>query len=115
MKWTALAFTLPAKSHSTLRVSLWRRLRRLGAIAPVAGMYLLPAQPECVEAFQWLVQEICQTNGEAFACMVEQFHGMSEQQLIELFNSAREKEYGEITAHLNLVEAELGDISSQEA
>jgi hypothetical protein len=115
MKWTALAFTLPAKSHSTLRVSLWRRLRRLGAVAPVAGMYLLPAQPECVEAFQWLVQEICQAEGEAFACIVDQFHGMSEQQLVDLFNSAREKEYEEISAQLNLVEAELGALSAQEA
>lgn len=114
MKWTALAYSFPAKSNSTQRVNFWRRLRRLGAVAPVAGIYLLPAHPACVEAFDWLVQEICQTKGEAFTCIVEQFRGMSEQQLVELFNAARDKEYEEIAAQLGMVEAALGTASSQE-
>lgn len=114
MKWIALAYSLPAKSPSTQRVSLWRRLRRLGAVAPVGGVYLLPAHPECVEAFQWLAQEICQGDGEAFACITEQFHGMSEQQLVEFFNSNRDKGYAEITAQLGALEATLGTATLQE-
>jgi hypothetical protein len=96
MKWVAFTYSLPSKPHSTRRVSLWRRLRRLGAISPAGSVYLLPAHPECVEAFQWLLQEIRQAQGDAFAFIVERLEGIGEQQLVDLFNLARQKEYEEI-------------------
>jgi hypothetical protein len=81
-------------------VALWRRLRRLGAIAPTGGIYILPAQDECVEAFQWLAQEIRQVHGEAVMMRVEQFEGLSDPQLIELFQQARREEYKELEAQV---------------
>jgi hypothetical protein len=49
-----------------------------------------------VEAFEWLLQEIRQAQGEAFAFTIERLEGMSEQQMVDLFNTARQKEYAEI-------------------
>jgi hypothetical protein len=105
MRWIALAYSLPSTPHSTQRVGIWRRLRRLGAIAPVGSIYFLPALPECTEAFQWLSQEIQQAQGEAVILTVEQVAGITDQQFIDLFNAARQKEYEAIDAQLSELEA----------
>jgi hypothetical protein len=93
MNWVAFSYSLPAKSGSSPRVALWRRLRRLGAIAPVGGVQVLPDRQECVEAFQWLAQEMRQAGGEAMIMHVEQFSGLGDRQLVEMFQAARLQEY----------------------
>jgi hypothetical protein len=99
MNWIVFSYSLPATSRSSPRVAVWRRLGRLGAIAPTSGVYVLPARDECVEAFQWLAQETRQAKGEALVMRVEQFEGVSDRQLIDLFNQARKSEYAELDAH----------------
>jgi hypothetical protein len=96
MNWLVFSYSLPGKSGSGPRVNLWRRLRRLGAISPAGGAQVLPARDDCLEAFQWLVREIRQAKGEAVVMRVEQFEGLSDQQLIELFHAARAEDYAEI-------------------
>lgn len=65
MSWMVFSYSLPSKSSSSPRVTLWRRLRRLGAISLKGGIQVLHAREECVEAFQWLAQEVQQAKGEA--------------------------------------------------
>ena len=98
MNWLVFSYSLPTQSSSSPRVTLWRRLRRLGAISPAGGVQVLPARDDCLEAFQWLAQEIRQAGGEALVMHVEQFEGLTDQQLIDLFHAAREEEYAEIDA-----------------
>jgi hypothetical protein len=96
MNWIVFSYSLPGKSGSGPRVNLWRRLRRLGAISPAGGAQVLPAREECLEAFQWLAREIRQAKGEAVVMRVEQFDGLTDQQLIDRFHVAREEDYAEI-------------------
>src|SRR5512143_1892824 len=96
MNWLVFSYSLPGKSGSGPRVNLWRRLLRLGAISPAGGAQVLPAREECLEAFQWLAREIRQAKGEAVVMKVEQFEGLTDQQLIERFHAAREEDYAEI-------------------
>lgn len=42
----------------------YSRARRLGAISLTGSVYILPAHDKCVEAFQWLAQEVRQAEGE---------------------------------------------------
>lgn len=104
MRWVVLSYSLPSKSSSSPRVALWRRLRRLGAITPTGGVHILPERDECVEAFQWLAQEIRQAQGEALVMRVEQFEGVTDAQLIELFREARHEEYSELEAQAAVLE-----------
>jgi hypothetical protein len=92
----AFSYSLPSKSSSSPRVALWRRLQRLGAITPKAGVYVLPDRDECVEAFQWLAQEVQQSKGEAVVMRVERFEGLTDPQIIELFRDSCRKKYSEI-------------------
>ncbi len=110
MGWVVFSYSLPSKAPSSPRVALWRRLQRSGAIAPKAGVYVLPDRDECVEAFQWLAQEVQQAKGEAVVMRVERFEGLTDLQLIELFRDSCRKKYSEITSEAAQVEKDLRDI-----
>ena len=96
MGWIVFSYSLPSKASSSPRVTLWRRLQRSGAITPKAGVYVLPDRDECVEAFQWLAQEVQQAKGEAVVMRVERFEGLTDPQIIELFRDSCRKKYSEI-------------------
>ena len=63
--WVLLAYRLP-REPSTPRISVWRKLRRLGAVQLVDGLVALPADPKSVEAFDWLADEVLDAGGEAW-------------------------------------------------
>ena len=108
MNWVVFSYSLPSKAHSSPRVALWRRLRRLGAVSPKGGLHVLPAHDECVEAFQWLTQEVQQANGDALVMHVDRFEGLTNAHLIELFRQARAEDYVEIEAQAAALQQRLG-------
>ena len=63
-RWIMLMYQLPTKP-SNLRVKIWRRIQKLGAIGIRNSAYVLPNQKSCVEDFQWLKHEIGGMGGEA--------------------------------------------------
>ena len=65
MEWVLLAYRLP-REPSTPRISVWRKLRRLGAVQIVDGLVALPVDPATVEAFDWLADEVTDAGGEAW-------------------------------------------------
>lgn len=107
MSWVAFSYSLPVKRASSARVSLWRRLQRLGAVTPKAGVYVLPAQDDCVEAFQWLAQEVQQIGGDAVVMRVDRFEGLSDAKLMELFQHACREKYAELETEAAEVERAL--------
>jgi hypothetical protein len=107
MEWIALSYTLPARGTSSARVNLWRRLRRLGALTMAGGTSILPARPECVEAFQWMAQEIAQAEGDAVVMRIEEFDSLTDAEVIERFRDARRTDYAELDAQADELEQEI--------
>ena len=64
-EWVLLAYRMP-REPSTPRISVWRKLRKLGAVQLVDGLVALPADPATVEAFDWLADEVIEAGGEAW-------------------------------------------------
>ena len=64
-EWVLLAYRLP-REPSGPRVTVWRKLRRLGAVQLVDGLVTLPATVETVEAFGWLADEVLEAGGQAW-------------------------------------------------
>ncbi len=60
-----------------------------------------------MEGFQWLAQEVQQAKGEALVIHVEQFEGLSDSQVIELFRAVRQDEYAELEAQAEELEKKL--------
>jgi hypothetical protein len=108
MNWIVFSYSLPTKSMSSPRVTLWRRLRRLGTVTLSGGAQVLPARDECIEALQWLAQEIRQAKGDAIVMRVEQFDGLTDQQVVDLFDAARVEEYKEIENQIVEFQKTLG-------
>ncbi len=97
MHWLAFACSFPSGS-STLRVGVWRRLRRAGAVAPKTGLHLLPATDDCLETMQWIAQEARSEGAEPLVIHADVIEGVTEQQLINLFHGARREDYVELSA-----------------
>ncbi|MBI1730359.1 chromate resistance protein [Candidatus Acetothermia bacterium] len=100
IEWVVFTYSLPSKLRSSPRVALWRRLKRLGSISLAGGTQILPARDECVEAFQWLAQEIRHAKGEALVMRVQQFEGLTDLEMIEHFRRACLDEYGELESEI---------------
>jgi hypothetical protein len=64
-EWVLLAYRLP-REPSTPRITVWRKLRRLGVLQLVDGLVALPATPANREQFDWLADEIIEAEGEAW-------------------------------------------------
>jgi hypothetical protein len=107
MAWVVFSYSLPSAGRSSPRVAVWRRLRTLGAVSPKGGVHVLPARDECVEAFQWLAQEVEQAKGEALLMRVERFEGLSDTQLIALFQESRREDYAAVEARAASLEKAL--------
>lgn len=106
MNWLALSYSISSKGSSSSRVTLWRRLQRLGALA-LTGAYVLPEQSDCLESFTWLAQEIESAGGEALIMKVEQFEGLSDKDLVERFNASRSESYSNLITELDTFAKDL--------
>jgi hypothetical protein len=62
LDWLLCTYTLP-REPSRLRLAVWRRLRRIGAVKLHDGLWTLPADAKTREDFEWLAEEIEERGG----------------------------------------------------
>jgi hypothetical protein len=98
--WLLLLYSLPTKKTAG-RVSLWRKLKKIGANSLKTSTYVLPDEPAHLERFQWLAQQVRDDGGEATLAHVTQIEGLSNDDLARLFNEARAEEYRTLAKALN--------------
>lgn len=98
--WILLIHQLPPKPTS-LRVRIWRKLQKLGAVAIKNSVYVLPATAQAHEDFQWLKQEIESAGGEAAIFRADSVAGTTDQELIDAFRKARDEEFAAIVAQFD--------------
>jgi hypothetical protein len=63
-EWVMLAFRLP-REPSTPRVTVWRKLRRLGVVQLLDGLVALPRYARTQEQLEWIADEVIEAGGEA--------------------------------------------------
>lgn len=90
-----LIHRLPPKPDY-LRVKVRRRLDRLGALAIKNSVYVLPDRTDTSEDFEWLALEIQKIGGDALVCRSEIVAGMTDEEIIQRFNDARDESYRSI-------------------
>src|SRR6266446_2880653 len=100
IEWILLIHLLPPKP-TNLRVRIWRKLQKLGAVAIKNSVYVLPANEKTHEDFQWLRQEIESAGGEATVFQAGSVEGAADEEIIAAFRKARDEEFAAITAELD--------------
>lgn len=92
LNWLLLLYGLPARKGSS-RVTLWRQLKKSGAIALKTSTYVLPDEPQHRERFQWLAQQVRESGGDATLIYATDIEGTSDEEIMRMFNATRAEEY----------------------
>lgn len=108
--WLLFLPQLPAKP-AYARVKIWRRLAEIGAVAVKNAAHMLPNTPQAREDFEWLLREVLASGGEGMICEARLLDGLSDADVHDLFNAARNQDYAalgdEIRGALNQIRKAL--------
>jgi hypothetical protein len=96
MEWLMFSYWLPPEP-SRKRVSVWRQLKKIGALSTGAG-WLLPNTDPFSKNFSELARNVEEMGGTANLYLVNHFTEEQEQRTIAKFQQEREKEYSELIA-----------------
>jgi hypothetical protein len=99
-EWILLIHQLPPQP-TNLRVRIWRKLQKLGAVAIKNSVYVLPATEKAHEDFQWLRQEIDLAGGEASVFKAASVEGATDQEIIATIRKARDEEFAAVAAEFD--------------
>lgn len=104
-KWLLFLYGLPTK-NSGARVSLWRQLKKTGALPFKTSASLLPDSPDHYERFQWLAQQVRDAGGEATLIRMTDIEGLGHADIVRQFNEARARDYDALRPALTKLLAE---------
>jgi hypothetical protein len=99
-EWLLLVHLLPPKP-TNLRVRIWRKLQKLGALPLKNSVYVLPFDEKTHEDFQWLKQEIEAAGGEATVFRAGSVEGATDAELVKAFREAGDTEYERLAAEFD--------------
>ncbi len=110
--WLFLVYKIP-REPSALRVGVWRKLNRLGAVLSHDSVWVLPDNLRTRENFQWLAAEINQQGGHATTWSARATLEGQDATLEAAFLEAVEPEYRQVLQALQTDEADLPQLSKQ--
>ncbi len=108
-KWVFLTYRLP-REPSTPRITLWRKLRRLGAVQVVDNLVALPLDARTREHLEWLADEVTEAGGEASVWLAEARSAAQERALAARMSAAVAEQYRGVIA---AAEAAAGEPAAQ--
>jgi hypothetical protein len=96
-RWVLLAYRLP-REPSTPRITVWRKLERLGVARLGDGLVGLPADARTQEQIDWVAQEVVEAGGSATVWLATPASAGQERAVAEAMRAARTAEYDAVTA-----------------
>lgn len=93
-EWSAINYTLP-REPSRARVSIWRKLKKIGAVSIQQSVWILPSSDENYNLLHDVKDEVSRNGGEAFVMTISTDED-GKKIIIDQFNAARDEEYGEL-------------------
>lgn len=97
MDWLMFSYWLPPEP-SRKRVSIWRQLKKIGALPTEGAGWLLPATDPFRKNFSEMVHNVESMGGTSNLYLVNHYTEEQEQRTIAKFQQEREKEYAELIA-----------------
>lgn len=110
--WLLLHYKLPNKP-SALRVYIWRKLKRLGAILLHDAVWVLPENPRTTEQVQWLTTEIQEMGGNAYYWRANTILNEQDQAMKQQFSEQVDAIYSDLLKRLEKPRTDLQEFSQQ--
>src|SRR5215813_1203864 len=95
---------------SSLRVTVWRKMQQLGALALQNGVWMLPRSKELERNLNMLLAELETQGGGGFLLVAQATDIEPEERIIERFREARQQDYEEF---LENCEKFLGELEKE--
>lgn len=96
MKWIMLIYKLPKSKTTAIKVSIWRKLKKLGVYPLQDSVCVLPHTERTLEKFEWLAEEIKELGGSATLWEVKGLGSLQEEEINEFFLEQVNEQYREI-------------------
>jgi len=93
--WLLCSYRLP-REPSRLRLAIWRRAKRLGAILLHDATWALPADAKTREAFDWLAEEIEERGGSVMVWEARSVPAMQDTEVIQRFRADADQRYADL-------------------
>ena len=93
--WVWLVYRLP-REPSTPRITVWRRLKRLGVAQVADGVVALPADARTREHLDWIAEDILEAGGSAAIWLARPASVATEHDLAATLAAARTAEYAQV-------------------
>ena len=110
VRWLLLLYKVP-REPTAARVSVWRKLKRLGAILLHDAVWVLPPSPRTREELQWLAAEIHERGGDAMLWEASLCSDGRDDELVRQFVAQADAVYAGILAELASPDADLAALS----
>lgn len=104
MKWIMLVYKLPKSNTTAKKVSIWRKLKKLGVYPLQDSVCILPYSERTLEKFEWLAEEIKEMGGNATLWEVRGLDSVEEEQINDFFLEQVNEQYREITKAVQKVD-----------
>jgi hypothetical protein len=111
-RWLLLLYKIP-REPTVGRVSVWRKLKRLGAILLHDAVWVLPPSPRTREELQWLAAEIRERGGDAMLWEASLCSDGRDDGLVRQFVAQVDAVYAEILDALERPGADLAGLSKR--
>jgi Protein ChrB, N-terminal len=105
IEWVLLAYRLP-REPSAPRVTVWRKLRRLGVAQILDGLVALPADARTREQLEWLADEVLEAGGEVTVWLARLGSGAQERTLAARMAEVLAADYGAVITEAAEAEGE---------
>jgi len=112
LRWLLFLYKVPPEPTAN-RVSIWRKLKRLGAILLHDAVWVLPPSPRTLEEFQWLAADICDRGGDAMLWEASLCLDGRDEELVQQFLAQVDSVYTDIIAELEQADADLASLSKR--
>ena len=100
--WILLSSRLP-REPTRLRLSIWRRLKRIGAVLLHDSVWVLPTDAKTREAFEWLAEEIEERGGTALTWEAQSLSAEQDRAIVQRFRAEADERYGGLAASAGAV------------
>ena len=114
MRWTILVYRIPA-NPSRLRLQIWRKLQRTGALYLQNAACILPARPDLDENMQYIAAAIEELGGTAHLFTTTMPLPGADERIIAEFRGLADGHLEEIAARLDRIQAQLDSAASPSA